>query len=102
MRSSGVTLSEAKMLMRGWSRATQETVADSIRYHFRKHGDDVAAANVWQYLRKAYGMRRSLRGARRIALDEGKVRYTKNERFLILDGQGKIISFGPEKNNDND
>jgi hypothetical protein len=47
-------------------------------------------------------MRRSLRGARRIALDEGKVRYTRNERFLILDAQGKIISFGSEKNNDND
>jgi hypothetical protein len=99
---NSVTLSEAKRLMRGWARATQETVADSIRYHFRKHGGDVAAASVWQYLRKAYGRRRSLRGARRITLDEGKVRYTKNERFLILDAQGKIISFGSEKNNDND
>lgn len=88
MQSAGVTLSEAKMLMRGWSRATRGTMADSIRYHFDKHGAKVAAVNVWQYLRKAYERRRNLRGARRAALEEGKVRYTKNARFLILDAQG--------------
>lgn len=84
------------MLMRGWTRASQKTIADSIRYHFDKHGANVAAVNVWQYLRKAYELRRNLRGARRTDLEEGKVRYTKNERFLILDVQGKIISFGLE------
>lgn len=100
MEEPNVTLSEAKQLLRGWSNATRETVVASIRYHFNKHGAKVAAANVWQYLRKAAGLRRNLRGARRTALDEGKVRYTKNERFLILDPQGKIISFGPEHSDD--
>ena len=100
MEEPNVTLNEAKQLLRGWSNASQETVADSIRYHFGKHGAKVAAANVWQYLRKAVGMRRNLRGARRSVLDRGKVRYTKHKLFLILDIQGKIISFGPEQSND--
>lgn len=94
MQEAGVRLSEAKMLMRGWTRASFDTTANSIRYHFRRHGHEVGAANVWHYLRQAHSLRRNLRGARRTALDAGKVRYVKHHRFLILDAQGKIISYG--------
>jgi len=98
---TSVTLSEAKRLMRGWTRATFGTVARSIRHHFRKHGGGVEADNVWQYLRKAYGFRQNLRGAKRKQLPSGKVRYTKSALFLILDAQGKIVSYGA-KNESND
>lgn len=101
MQSSGVTLNEAKLLMRGWTRATFGTIARSIRHHFRKHGQGVKASDVWQYLRKADGFRQNLRGVRRKQLQSGRVRYTKNELFLILDAQGKIVSYGA-KNESND
>ena len=97
MEQVSVTLSEAKMLMRGWSHATFETIPKSIRYHYRVHGDDVGAGNVWQYLRKAQGLRNSLRGAQRTALDGGKARYTRNKRFLIINALGKIVSYGAER-----
>ena len=54
MQQAGVTLSEAKLLMRGWTPATLATVAASIRYHFRRHGHAVGVSNIWQYLRQAY------------------------------------------------
>jgi hypothetical protein len=95
-----VTLSEAKRLMCGWTRATFATLAFSIRRHFDKHGSGVVAADVWQYLRKAQSFRQHLRGARRITLDDGKVRYAKNGRFIILDALGRIVSFGVENEND--
>ncbi len=94
-----VTLSEAKRLLRGWTCATLKTVPRSIRYHFRQHGADVGAGDVWQYLRKADGWRGRLRGAQRTALNGGKVRYTRNNRFLILNALGKIVSFGAERPN---
>lgn len=94
MKSAGVTLSEAKRLMRGWTRATFRTVADSIRYHFGVHGAEVEAANLWQYLKKADNFKRRLRGAARISLADGKTRYIKQNRYIILDERGKIVSYG--------
>ena len=96
MESGDVTLSDAKSLMREWTSATFRTRADSIRHHFDIHGAGVGAVNVWQYLRKAHGFRQHLRGATRSELDEGKVRYTKRKRYLILDVRRKIVSFGTE------
>ncbi len=94
MGSTDVTLSEAKGLIREWTRATFQTRADSIRYHFSIHGAEVGAANVWQYLRQAHGLWQNLRSATPSELDEGKARYTKRGRYLILDAQRKIVSFG--------
>lgn len=82
------------MLLRGWARASFNTTADSIRYHFRRHGHELGAAHVWQYLRQAHSLRWNLRGARRTELGAGKIHYTKRHRFLILDAQGRIISYG--------
>src|SRR3712207_7765647 len=47
------------------SRGSHRTVAESIRAHFDKHGADVGAANVWQYLRKVAAFKRQLRGDRK-------------------------------------
>ncbi len=94
MKPASVTLSEAKRLMRGWTRAGSRTLADSIRYHFGVHGAEVGAIDVWQYLRKAHNFKQRLRGAARINLDEGKTRYIKQDRYIILDARGKIVSYG--------
>lgn len=91
-----ITLSEAKKLVSLWSSGTFPTVAESIKYHFLRHGKEVSAADVWQYLRKAEAFERNLRGARTNILQNDFTRYMKNGYYMIKDSAGKIISFGLE------
>lgn len=93
-RALGTTLSEAKQLLGSWGGSSFATVANSVRYHFATHGREVGAKNVLQYLRKASEFSRNLRGAAKKHLDDGKVRYEKNGRFVIHDENGKILSYG--------
>ena len=94
-RSGGnIALSEAKQLVGGWSKGTFEKVGASIAYHFGRHGSEVGAGSVWQYLRKAEGFAKNLKGATKTALDDGATRYTKNGKYVILDQDKKILSYG--------
>lgn len=93
---ASVPLKEAKELMSGWSQGSFRTVAASIRYHFGAHGAEVGTTQVWQYLRRADAFRRNLRGASRNYLEGGKTRYTKKGRYVILDENSRIISWGAE------
>jgi len=93
-RSGGnIALSEAKQLVGGWARGTFEKVGASIGYHFEKHGAEVGASSVWQYLRKAEGFANNLKGASKTAVDGG-TRYEKNGKYVILDQSKKILSYG--------
>lgn len=92
-----ITLSEAKRLISQWSKGTLPTVAKSIKYHFLRHGNEVSATDVWQYLRKAEAFGRNLRGARASILRNNFTRYMKNGYYVIKDKTGKIISFGLER-----
>jgi hypothetical protein len=91
---SKITFTEAKKLIRLWSRGTFPTVAESIRYHFARHGESLSAKDVWQYLRKSAKFVNNLRNARKKNLNDGKNRYMKNGFFVIIDLDGKIVSFG--------
>ncbi|MDX2267790.1 MAG: RHS repeat-associated core domain-containing protein [Bryobacter sp.] len=67
-RSGGnIALSEAKQLVGGWSANTSfgAKVGKSIAYHFGEHGAGVGAKDVWQYLRKAEGFAKNLKGVNR-------------------------------------
>jgi filamentous hemagglutinin len=72
-------------------------VADSIKYHFKRHGTEVGASNEWQYLRKAEAFNQNLRGARKSYLPDGRTRYMKDGKYIIKDAEGKIISYGLER-----
>jgi len=89
-----IALSEAKQLVGGWAQGTFEKVGASIAYHFEKHGAEVGAGSVWQYLRKAEGFAKNLKGATRTVLDDGAIRYTKNKKYIILDEEKNILSYG--------
>lgn len=89
-------MSEAKKLISLWGRGTFPTVAESIKYHFARHGSEVAAENVWQYLRKTAAFTENLRGARTSEISVGVVRYMKSGYYVIRDGAGKCLSFGIE------
>ena len=94
-RSGGnIALSEAKQLVGAWSRGTFETVGKSLVRHFEKHGEEVGATSLWQYLRKADGCKNNLKEAKRIAVDNG-TRHEKDGKYIILEYETrKILSFG--------
>ena len=93
-RGGGIALSEAKQLVGGWSSGTFEKIGASIAYHFEKRGEEVGAKDVWQYLRKAEGFAKNLKGAEKKALEDGATRHTKNGKYVILDENKKILSYG--------
>lgn len=71
--------------------------ADSLQYHFERHGAEVGAADVDTYLRKAEEFSRNLKGATTSAVEgatPGVTRYKKAGKYIDLDKDGKIISFG--------
>src|SRR5579872_337030 len=92
-----IGMTEAKSLVGEWSKGGFETVADSLRYHHGEHGAEVGAKNVWQYMRKADGFKQNLKGAAKSSIPgstPGVTRYAKKGKYIDLDTNGKIISFG--------
>jgi hypothetical protein len=91
-----VTLAEAKKLVSLWSKGTFPTIKESIKYHLARHGKEVSADDVWDYLRKAEGFSKNLRNAKKSEPEFGVTRYMKSGNYVIKDGKGKILSFGNE------
>jgi RHS repeat-associated protein len=90
-----VTLKEAKELVGKWSkealtpgRSGFKKRADAIREHVEKHGN----GDVWKYLRQAANF--NYKRTRPIDLGDGKVKYIKKGKYIILDDKGKILSYG--------
>jgi RHS repeat-associated protein len=94
IRGTNIAFSEAKSLVGGWSRGTFTKVSQSLNYHFAKHGFEVGAENMVQYMRKAAAFGSNLRGAQRIQLENGATQYMKNGYYIIKDQAGKILSYG--------
>jgi hypothetical protein len=65
-------------------------------YHFRTHEAEVEARSGWQYMRKAEGFKGNLKRAVAKDLGDGTTRYTKSGKYIILDKNKKILSFGKE------
>ncbi len=92
-----IPLSESKKLLGQWAKdPVKNTRAASLRYHYRTHAQGVGATSMGQYMRKAEGFVQEIRAgrAKRSNLEGGKLRWTKNGRYIIVDRNGKIISFG--------
>ncbi len=92
-----ISLREAKRFVAQWSKGTFPTVAESIKYHFMRHGKEISANTVWQYLRKADAYTQNLRGAKVYILENDASRYVKKGYYVIKDQAGKILSFGIER-----
>jgi hypothetical protein len=66
--------------------------------HFNKHGAEVGAENLLQYLRKASQF--STKGAQSFvdrSLEDGTLKWIKNGKYIIKTLEGKIVSFGLER-----
>jgi len=88
-----IGMAEAKNLVGAWGRGSFKTVSASLRYHNEVHGAEVGAKNVWQYMRKAEAFKQNLKGATKHAVENG-TRYEKNGKYIILDKDKKILSYG--------
>ncbi|MCQ2601215.1 MAG: hypothetical protein MJ184_07615 [Treponema sp.] len=85
----------------GWGKGTFSNANESLLYHFDKHGKEVGAINIQQYLNKAKGFSQNLKNAKKIPSknsltgEYNATRYEKNGKFIILDNETKdILSFG--------
>lgn len=80
-----------------WNKGSFNSIQDSLARHFVKHGAEVGATSVEQYMRKAEGFMQNLRGAKKFPVDgvvEGVIRYVKNGKYIDLAPDGTIVSFG--------
>ena len=80
-----------------WGAGSFKDPVQSLLYHFRKHGAEVGASNAQQYARKAQAFASDLSRAatHRVAgHGDNVVRYIKNGKYIDIDIDGQIISFG--------
>lgn len=86
----------AKALNR-WHRGSFPTQIASLDSHYAKHGSQVGASNIIQYLNKADGFSQNLRGSH-ISNVPGSVpgvkRYRKLGKYIDIAPNKQIISFG--------
>ena len=85
-------------LKKKWGKGSFDNVENSIENHFNKHGEEVGASDLRQYLRKAKEFARNLKRARKVGRVKvrtpGVIRYEKNGRYIDLAPNGDTISFG--------
>ncbi|AJQ28772.1 hypothetical protein [Pelosinus fermentans] len=80
-----------------WGSGSIGNSAESLVEHFMKHGNEVGATSITQYLNKAEGFMQNLRGAQSYQVPgstEGVYRYVKNGKYIDLAPDKTIISFG--------
>jgi len=80
-----------------WRKGSFDTAEQSLKYHFDKHGAEVGAKDMDQYLRKAEHFASDLKGAKKYSAPgfvEGSTKYVKNGKYIILGPDKGILSFG--------
>lgn len=82
-----------------WHKGSHNDSISSLQSHFNKHGAEVGAENIEQYLRKAVSFKQNLRGATKSSVagaTYGVIRYKKNGKYIDIAPDGTIISFGKQ------
>lgn len=83
---------------RRWHQGSYDSAEESLLEHFKKHGNEVGASTVEQYLRKAQAYARNLKGATKAHVSgatKGVIRYYKNGKYIDM-VDDMIISFGKQ------
>jgi RHS repeat-associated protein len=91
------TVGAAERFTGKWGKGGFGSAADSLFYHFEKHGASVGAETVEQYLIKAQAFASRLTRAHRFPVEgatEGVVRYVKAGKYIDIAPGKIIISFG--------
>ena len=90
-------IKEKNIDVSAWDKGSFDCVEDSVANHFYKHGREVGADTVEQYLQKSIDFARNTRNARKTPVSGatyGVTRYSKNGKYVDLTVDRKIISFG--------
>ena len=90
-------IKEKNIDVSAWDKGSFDSVEDSVARHFYKHGREVGADTVEQYLQKSIDFARNTRNARRAPVSGatyGVTRFSKNGKYVDLTIDRKIISFG--------
>ncbi|WP_233277784.1 polymorphic toxin-type HINT domain-containing protein [Paenibacillus durus] len=81
-----------------WNKGSFDDIESSAEYHFKKHGIEVGAEDLAQYLRKAEDFARTVKkGSTKSYVDgavKGTIRYKKNGKYVDIAPDGTIVSFG--------
>ena len=81
-----------------WNKGSFESIMDSLEYHYKKHGKEVGANSMEEYLRKAKEFAKTAKKRNKGRLVKGKTvgtkRYSKNGKYIDLTPNGDIVSFG--------
>lgn len=81
-----------------WNKGSFDNAGGSAEYHFNRHGKEVGAEELAQYLRKAEEFARTAKkGSTKSYVDgavEGTIRYKKNGKYVDIAPDGTIVSFG--------
>ncbi|MBM7689663.1 LXG domain-containing protein [Enterococcus ureilyticus] len=84
-----------------WGKGKFDNAMDNVQEHFEKHGEEVGAFCLEQYMRKAQEFARTVKKGVKPSPVPGittdVLRYRKNGKYIDLAPDGSIISFG--KNN---
>lgn len=81
----------------GWGKGNFDTINKNFLYNYRTHSDEVGAKSQEQYLRKAKTFSKNLKGAvykGEVKGLSGVERWEKNGKYIDIDKNGDIISFG--------
>ena len=90
-------IKEKNIDVSAWDKGSFDSVEDSVARHFYKHGREVGADTVEQYLQKSKHFAQNIKNARRSPVSGatyGVTRYSKNGKYVDLTIDRKIISFG--------
>lgn len=105
---ANLVFSEQALSNANWNKGTFSTRAESLEYHFEKHGDEVNSANLVYYLNKANDYRSEVindinsNNVSKYKITNGtgnipskKYKNNYDSRFIILSNNGyDILSFG--------
>lgn len=95
IRKTGATISQLRQTITAWDRATKRTRAETIRYHYNKHG---GSQGVVAYTRSAVNhlQRNAHRGrTHRLKTGVAGIKVSTRTHFGIYTAGGRIVSFGP-------
>ncbi len=86
-----------------WNKGSYDSANESLLDNYDRHGAEVGASSPQQYLNKAKEFAKHLRGAKHTTshgYTDHATRYWKNGRYIILDENKNILSFGSVNHND--
>uniref|UniRef100_UPI0036700CCA polymorphic toxin-type HINT domain-containing protein n=1 Tax=Paenibacillus farraposensis TaxID=2807095 RepID=UPI0036700CCA len=83
-----------------WNKGSFDAIEGSAEYHFKRHGKEVGAEDLAQYLRKAEEFAKTAKkGSTKSYVNEaveGTIRYKKNGKYIDIAPDGTIVSFGKQ------